>query len=92
MTVQKEIIWKRHVCLTYYHAFIITFNAFIASSIYEHAVATIIGLLPGMAIGISSWLIFDMWFDNRKTFVKDVQAPVKHLVTYLIEKMSKKNA
>ncbi|ALP47329.1 hypothetical protein phiGrn1_0349 [Vibrio phage phi-Grn1] len=45
-----------------------------------------------MAIGISSWLIFDMWFDNKKTFFKDVQAPVKHLVTYLIEKMSKKNA
>ncbi|AGN30286.1 hypothetical protein VPFG_00287 [Vibrio phage nt-1] len=77
MTEAKQTIWLPHVVLTYFHAALVLLNLWTASSMYESNVPMLIGLMPGMSIGMSLTLVLFMWDKNKETFIDDIKQPFK---------------
>ncbi|QIW90200.1 hypothetical protein OLCHANIL_00103 [Vibrio phage V05] len=91
MTEAKQSIWLPHVTLTYFHAFLLLVNLWTASTIYEHSVPMLIGLIPGMAIGLSVMLVVNLYEKNSETFIADVKKPIQLLLTKIRGKIGKKD-
>ncbi|QHJ74406.1 hypothetical protein VH12019_00079 [Vibrio phage VH1_2019] len=87
----KQSIWLPHVTLTYFHAFLLLVNLWTASGIYEHSVPMLIGLIPGMAIGLSVMLVVNLYEKNSETFIADVKKPIQLLLTKIRGKIGKKD-
>ncbi|AAQ64294.1 hypothetical protein KVP40.0225 [Vibrio phage KVP40] len=87
----KQSIWLPHVSLTYFHAFLVLVNLWTASTIYEYAVPMLIGLIPGIGIGMSVTLVVYQWEKNSETFVADVKKPIQLLLTKIRGKIGKQS-
>ncbi len=80
MTEAKQTIWLPHVVLTYLHASLVLLNLWTASSMYESYVPMLIGLMPGMSIGMSVVLVMFMYDKNKETFFGDIKKPFQVLI------------
>lgn len=91
MTEAKQTIWLPHVVMTYFHAFLLLVNLWTASTIFEYAVPVLIGLIPGIAIGMSIMIVANMYEKNSETFIADVKKPIQLLLTKIRGKIGKKD-